>query len=46
MTDIPVQISPNYIANLLDSTSGDVPRMMNLGAYLDLLQAQPTTLDI
>ncbi|MDZ8082253.1 MAG: cupin-like domain-containing protein [Nostoc sp. DcaGUA01] len=46
LTDIPVQICPNYIANLLDSTSGDVPRMMNLGAYLDFLQAQPTTLDI
>ncbi|MEH1869193.1 MAG: cupin-like domain-containing protein [Nostoc sp.] len=46
LTDIPVQICPNYIADLLNSTSADVPRMMNLGAYLDFLQAQPTTLDI
>ncbi|MEH2027038.1 cupin-like domain-containing protein [Nostoc sp.] len=46
LTDIPVQICSNYIAHLLDSTSADVPRMMNLGAYLDFLQAEPTTLDI
>ncbi|MEA5568497.1 cupin-like domain-containing protein [Anabaena sp. UHCC 0399] len=46
ITNIPVQVCPNYIANLLDATSADVPRMMNLGAYLDFLQAQPTSLDI
>ncbi|AFZ26493.1 hypothetical protein Cylst_4404 [Cylindrospermum stagnale PCC 7417] len=46
LTDIPIQICPNYIAHLLDSTSADVQRMMNLGAYLDFLQAQPTSLDI
>ncbi|MBD2451883.1 cupin-like domain-containing protein [Nostoc sp. FACHB-152] len=46
LTDIQVQVCPNYIANLLNATSADVPRMMNLCEYFDFLQAQPTSLDI
>ncbi|AUT00064.1 hypothetical protein CLI64_06545 [Nostoc sp. CENA543] len=46
LSDIPVQVCPNYIANLLSAKSADDARMMNLGAYLDFLQAQPTSLDI
>lgn len=46
LAEIPVRVCHNYIAHWVSGKTVAPPQMMNLGAYLDLLIAQPLNADI